>query len=329
MLTAMLNTSEEVLCTSEELFSIYFFKKYRHKTTWTDSQIKDFTKELFLMMENSPEIYFGEFNTLYENLLNHKESLNYELLIRIVYLHFIDIKDKSKIKVIVDKQIKFLFHLAEMKKIFPDSKIILLTRDIRDNVLSKSNRNINGTKDIFFHAGTWNATYKNIDKLYQLFPNQIMIVHYENLASQPKETLIKICEHLSINFSEKMLEFHIYFKNFLDIKNNNRTEKKLIQIKDFHESMFSEINNKKIGIWSNNMDKITSQKISAIGYETGLKLGYDFSKPNGLSQIKNTELKSLSKSVRMTVRLFNFYLKIPLTLKLLIKRFRNKLSIEI
>ncbi|MFN6038682.1 MAG: hypothetical protein ACK452_09460, partial [Bacteroidota bacterium] len=70
MLAAMLNTSDEILCASEELFALYFYDKYHNKIKWTESEIKKFVEELMLMLENSPEIYFSNSEILFKNLIH-------------------------------------------------------------------------------------------------------------------------------------------------------------------------------------------------------------------------------------------------------------------
>ena len=326
MLATMLNISDEVLCASEELFTLYFSRKYEHKSKWTINDIIKFTDDFFLLLENSPDLYFTNKETLLNTLILHRENLNFQLLIRLIYMHFIDVKNKGKVKVIIDKQIKFLFHLKKVKSIFPHAKIILLTRDIRSNAFSKSKRKINGKENLIFHAGTWNETYKNFGELIQLYPNQTLLVKYEDLVLQPENTLQRVCNFIKVSYDPKMLNFKEYFKEFLSIKNNKNTEQKISSIKSFHESTLSELDQNKIDSWRSNLKKKTAMKISTIGYETGLKLGYNFNEPYGLTQLEAEDLKYLSQSKRLTTQLFNFYLSMPLKLKILIKRCKCKLN---
>ncbi|MFN5460815.1 MAG: sulfotransferase family protein [Bacteroidota bacterium] len=325
MLTTMLNINKEVLCTSEELFSLYFYRRYKDKNKWSEKEISKFCIDLKLLMENSPEIYFSDFKTLQNNLTAFKENLDFQLLIRIIYLHFIENKNKEEIKVIVDKQIKFLFHLETVKEIFPESKIIVLTRDIRDNVISKSRRKINSNSNLLFHAGTWNETYKNVARLFELYPNKIFILHYEKLVTETEKTLINICSQLGVEFHKEMIEFNRYFSDFIELKSDEKNKSELSEIKVFHESMFKPVDSKLAGQWEQKLDKKTAIKIATVGYETGLKLGYDFGKPYGLSILNPVELKQIYKAYNNTTRLFNFYLKMPLGLKLFIKRSKRNL----
>lgn len=118
----------------------------------------------------------------------------YPLLIRLIYWHFFDLKDKSQLKVIVDKQIKFLYYIKDVLKIFPDSKYIILTRDVRDNVLIRKKRNLHITSDVVYLAGIWNDTYKNVEYLFQHLPKEkILVVHYEDLITNTSNVIQKIC----------------------------------------------------------------------------------------------------------------------------------------
>ena len=327
MLSAMLNISDEVICSSEELFAIYFFKKYQNKTRWTEKDVFKFTQELEIMLENSPELFFTDREKLYKSLVCHIDQLNYSLLIRITYLHFIDIKNKSKVKIIIDKQIKFWYHLNLVKSIFPSSKIILLTRDIRDNVLSKSKRKINNSDDNYLHAYTWNSVYKKTKKLKELYPENLQIVHYEKLVSNPEVTLKSICKFLEIKFNPEMLKFNLYFEQFLTSKEERFSPEKLKEIKEFHENMFFDVNSNQMGNWEKSWDKETSMKISYIGQETGGQLGYDFSIPYGVKYPNLFNYFSFWKSFFKTDVLFKLYFALPLSAKIGIKKIRKKFNL--
>ena len=215
-----------------------------------------------------------------------------------------------------------------MKEIFPDSKIILLTRDIRENVVSKCKRKINGQENEMFHAGTWNFTYEQTDELHHLYPESVLIIHYEDLVRKTKETLNIICCFLNIKYTDEMLRFNEYFKEFIGFKKNAITPAFKNSIDEFHENMFRPVNQENLETWKLKLDSVTAKKISTIGYKTGKQLGYDFENPIGLKKLNLKDRMLILKAKIFTKHLFNFYLSLPLKIKLAIKKIRYNSSVK-
>ncbi|MET0103936.1 MAG: sulfotransferase [Sedimenticola sp.] len=106
-----------------------------------------------------------------------------------------------------DKTPPYISIVPEIIHIFNDAQFIYLVRDGRD--VSKS-----------FHDRKWmgNWLYQNVGEwieavdLYESytemeFSNRILEVRYEDLVSNPKQTLERICDHLGESFEPSMLDW--------------------------------------------------------------------------------------------------------------------------
>jgi hypothetical protein len=322
LMSLMLNLHPKIICPSEEQFALYFSKKYSQKVNWTDSDIEMYVDEFGLMFEKNIDLYFSDKDIFLKNLKQHREILNYSRLIKLSYLHFLDIKDKNEIEVIVDKQIKYFFHLPEIISLFPESKFIVLTRDVRDNIVSKKNRALNWSKQPYFLAYLWIQTYSNMEGLKS---KDFLIVKYEDFILNTQATLELICQFINQDFQLKMLDTIGVFDQFIEDKKYKLDKDYVEKLKDFHSGLNGLPNSNKIGIYK----KTPSFELSEIESICGSLLR-KFDYPVSLSKSKYMPLKRmyylfLAKCYR--AYLLKFYLKIPLFIKVFIKSIRKRESV--
>ena len=323
LLSLMLNLHPNILSPSEEPFAIYFWRKYRNKTNWNEQDILEYVNSFYLIAEKNTDLYFSKKAVFLENLLEHKEILNFERIIKITYLHFIDIKDKHSITCIVDKQIKYFFHLDLLQQIFPSAKYVILTRDVRDNVVSKSNRKLNWNQHPLFLSALWNDTYNNIEHLHS---NKRLVITYESLISNSEMVLKDLCDWLRIQYHPEMIETEGVFDSLLEQKKNDLSANFLNRLKHFHSGLSQKPNSNKIGQYKNVLDSKIINEIESICGENLEKFGYE-TKNKGVrrSTVKMMYFTLLAKCYRRY--LLTVYLNIPLWLKLKIKIFRSKKSV--
>jgi hypothetical protein len=324
MLTAMLNQSPLILSTSEQLFPLYFYKKYRNKVVWTQAEIDRFVEEFYFLFERNIKMFFSDLEVLRQSLYSERERLDYQLLIRVVYFHFLDLKDKSAVTHIIDKQIAFLYYPERLKEVFPESKILILTRDVRDNIVSRKKRKFNKSGNYFYLAGIWNDTYRNVGKVKKLYGDDCEVLHYEALVTDPVSSLNRVCEFFNVKYTDEMLQFHETFDIFLKAKKEQVGENFIQWVRNMHGSMLKPVFSDKIGNWKTEMTKHEAAMISGLCLETGKELGYDFSHPfkplrPGFSARINIFLARVKRYY-----LLRFYMWLPLSVKLGIKKIKGK-----
>jgi hypothetical protein len=320
LFSLMLNLHPNILSPSEEPFALYFWKKYRNKTYWNENDIIQYVNSFFLIAEKNTDLYFSKQQVFLENLLRHKKILNFERIVKLTYLHFIDTKDKNQITCIVDKQINYFFHLKLIQQIFPSAKYVILTRDVRDNIVSKSNRKLNWSQNPYFLAALWNDTYNNIR---QIKKENYIVITYESFISNPKKIMQKVCEWFDQTFNSKMIETDGVYDAFLEQKKHDVDPDFLIRLQNFHSGLSQKPNQNKVGQYKKILDpkiiqtieKICGQNLLEFGYETNIKAERNIS-------LMAIYYKILAKYYRRN--LLAFYYQIPLDLKLKIKKSRGK-----
>jgi hypothetical protein len=252
LLGVMLMMHEEVIFTSEEVFPVVLQQKYKSVKHWTEQTIKEYCEDFVIMSEGKLYPLFTGKDVLYNLLMQFKEHLNFERVIRISYLAFGVNKDLSKITTIIDKQLRY--YLSEnYLKLFPDAKVLLLIRDPRDNVYSKYNRakrrEINPQPCIYIQ--TWKIAFSTYFKLLKKYQNKFLIVNYEKLINESKEMMMKISDFLSLTYTENYFKYPELTKLFFDsIKHPKLKEHFNIT----HKSLTMPISPQKVNEWMKEMN---------------------------------------------------------------------------
>ncbi len=326
LLNSILNQSPEILATSEELFALYLYPKYRQKIKYSEKEIHQLVHDFVYLSEKNLNMFFSHLKIFKNHLLQHREHLPYQTLIRFIYYHFFDLKDKSELKVIADKQIKFLYYLKDVLKIFPDSKFIILTRDVRDNVLIRKKRNLHHTTDIVYLSGIWNDTYMSVKHLFEKVDSKnILIVHYEDLILQTEQCIQSICNFLNVRYFPEMLNFQDTYKRFIELKRPAVGEAYYQKMLDFHSGLLKPISKDKIGLWQKELSTDQLQKIATICGNTANYLKYDLYS-QGTTQLTIWDKFQLLKARIKRYYFLKLYLKLPIFIKILIKKIKGKSS---
>lgn len=319
----MMNLHSNVICPSEEPFAIFFYQKYANKTKWSNTEILNFIDEFWLIAEKNLDLFFTSKQNLYNQLITHKDDLNYQLLCTIIYLQFFEPKPKQEISVILDKQIKYFFYLKTLIKLYPESKFIILVRDPRVNAIRKKSRKLNAGQSPLYLSALWNNTYKNIDYLTSK-NKEVLIVKYEDLVSSPETILQSICQFLNIQYNNKMLETEGVYASFLNIQKDKIDPKHINYLKDFQSSLFQKVNKEKIHLQENELDTVLNDKIVKLTKPLLIKFGYDIALQSKSAVYFNlSDYWQIIKSYLYRPLLIRFYLAIPLSIKLIIKKLRK------
>ncbi|KKO20130.1 MAG: sulfotransferase [Candidatus Brocadia sp.] len=115
---------------------------------------------------------------------------------------------KSTVEIWGDKTPLYVNSIIFLGKLFPISKFINIVRDGRDVAVSALRAKLGGTNlaDISLE---WNECVLNGMLAERYFgPDRVMTVRYEDLVSDPKKTLLTICNYLKINYEESMLQYY-------------------------------------------------------------------------------------------------------------------------
>jgi len=323
LLSLMMNLHSNIVSPSEEPFALFFYNYYKHKTQWTEKELLQFVDEFWLIAEKNLDLFFTPKQKLFDALVKHKSQLHYKLLCTIIYLQFFEPKPKKDVTIILDKQIKYFFYLKTLIKLYPESKFVILVRDPRVNAIRKKNRNMNAGNNPLYLAALWNNTYKNIAYL-KAQNKAVHIVKYEELVSDSESILKGICEFLKINYTDALLKTEGVYESFLNIQKEKVSSEHLTYLKDFQSSLFQKVNKEKIHLQENEMDTVVNDKIVKLTKPLLQEFKYETKQ---LSQsavsFSLNDRWQIVKAHLYRPLLIQFYLWIPLSIKLIIKKIRK------
>ncbi len=320
----MLNLHPNVICPSEEPFAVFFYERYKNKTQWTDAELLKFIDEFWLIAEKDLNLFFTSKQNLFNELVKHKDALNYRLLCDLVYLQFFEPKPKNDIHTILDKQIKYFFYLKTLVKLYPDSKYIILTRDPRVNAARKKSRKLNAGQNPLYLAALWNNTYRNI--LYLEKKNKaVLIVKYEDLVLAPEKVLENVCSFIQVPYMDSLIKTEGAYETFLNIQKEKVDKDHINYLTNFQSSLFGKIDKEKIHLKEDEINPELNDKIVKLSKPLLEKLGYDIQPMHSAQSIRFSLQDRYHILIAYLYRplLIVFYKNIPLWLKLVIKRLRS------
>lgn len=110
-----------------------------------------------------------------------------------------------------------IFNYEDILSFFPDAKIIICVRDVRDFLFSYKEKwrittpeNIDRLKKLYHPIVTsllWKSSMNLIPTLKKNVPTEnLLINYYEKLVSNPESNIKKICEFIREDFEPKMLD---------------------------------------------------------------------------------------------------------------------------
>ncbi|MBS1637152.1 MAG: sulfotransferase [Bacteroidetes bacterium] len=319
----MLNMNEQVVSISEEPFAYKLFPKYKKVKKWTPEVVKEFCYDFYLFSEGLLAAQFGTYQDLETILMEHLDYLDVYSAIKLAFLCFFPNKDKSNVTTLIEKELKSLFFLEELAAIYPDARFIVLYRDPRDNALTKWKRATKGNRraSYFKYGFVWNYTFSGIrEKALKIGKARFMHVKYEDLVSNPEDTLKQICLFLEIRYNSVMLEHDAYFRSEMKDRVENMDDKLKRQFRLFHQGLAQKVNTDKIGLWKSSMKPEDANLVWTLSANSAREVGY--LEDEDFKEIKWNPILRF-RQLYWTIRLVWFpkmYFALPFSVKYAIKK---------
>jgi hypothetical protein len=228
--------------------SVFIVGSGRSGTSLLQSML-DSHSEITFFKENQflRTVYFGNSNI--KNFITEKHD-------RIDYLSFNDysniddpvlfynklkslINSSQHLKYVGDKDPRLIDYVDKLPALFGDSKIIVMNRNPGDIILSRTKAEWSNkwpfSLQLIIVRGQLNYFLKNKKSISE---SQLIEVSYENLISQPEETLKMITNFLDIKFENIMLDFQ-------------KSSKRLTSINELQwkKNIFNKIDSSNSNIW--------------------------------------------------------------------------------
>lgn len=318
LLTTMLNMNSSLIVASEEPFALYFSGKYGKILHWNERRIHSYVDDFFSLFEKNAALYFEHKDRFTQCLMAHASILNYDRLIKLTYLNFYDggIKNKDSIQVILDKQIKYVFHKEEITRLLPSASFLILTRDVLKNIEAKARRGIDFFSHPYYLSNVWKLTYDEALR----FP-RTQILHFETFISDPEAALKTLNLRWGVPFEAAQLNYQAGFSALLAKRSLLLSPEFIEKISDFHRGILDTepratqiavetISQKQQGV----ILKLTHETRNLLGY-TNTPIAMRINRWDGLSWIFYRMLALLFRP-----HLWRLYRLFPLRLKRILRR---------
>ena len=268
LLRTLFDAHPDVQIPPECKFILDLYPKYGRKTSWNETDLLEFYNDLIKQWRF--DIWTIDREKLRLDLMNCAGNATYSLICKVVYLHYDSFFPKGQVIMIGDKNPGYTIYTRRLLKIFPDAKFIHILRDYRDNYVS--------VKDVDFElplpslvAAKWKLFYKNFRKAGLSRPEQYTTIRYEDLVSDPGESLSQLCRFLGLAYRSEVLNFHekkddvfkAYPKEF---------------ITRYHANLLNEVNKSRSGVWKTKLSKkeirLADLAVGKVAEEAGYQREY-------------------------------------------------------
>ncbi len=103
-----------------------------------------------------------------------------------------------------DKTPYYVTHLAEVRRVFPEARVVSLVRDGRDVALSLLGVPF-GPANVWAAAHQWRDAVRAVDRDARWLGDDLLTVRYEDLVADPAAVVPEICRFLEIAYEPGML----------------------------------------------------------------------------------------------------------------------------
>lgn len=265
LLRILFEAHPNVLIPPESPFIISLYKKYGKVIAWDEKNIKEFCEDLF--KQRYFDKWLIEKDVLYSSLLEMQGENSFQTMVKKVCLTYSSVFDKKEILFIGDKNPAYSLFIHRIHKLFPEAKIIHITRDYRDNYLSliKVNFEVPIVPLVVYR---WKFALHQMWKLKKENPDLIYSIKYEDLATAPEEEFGKLCRFLGIKYDPSVMSF---YQKKSEVEKAYAGSDDLNQV---HQSLFNPISTARMNLWQTEMTERQICVADLVAGKSAEKAGY-------------------------------------------------------
>jgi len=266
MLRMLFEAHPNVAIPPESPFIISLYKKYDKITFWDESVIRRFAADL--MKQRYFDMWMVPEEKLTARLMKAGGKTTFQAMVKEVCLAYESVYDKDQIQLIGDKNPYYSLYIYRIHKLFPEAKIVHLTRDYRDNYLSLINVNFE-VPIVPLVVYRWKFAYRLVRKLKEKTHGKVYSLRYEDLANDPETEFGKLCDFLGIDFDPAVMKFYEK-KSVLEQAYKGSNDISII-----HKSLLNPISTSRMNLWKTQMTPKQIRMAEAVAGKTGKLAGYE------------------------------------------------------
>lgn len=256
LLRKMLNKHTALAVAPESLFIRNTIRKFGKVTQWDESTIASFCTDIF--RERRMQWWPFQKDELVSFFHRQKLPANFREACLTVYRCYAHYSGKEDARVIIDKNPHHALYIGKLQDLFPNSKVLHLVRDYRDNVLSYKNVgfDVNNTAALAYRWKKFNKAI--LDRVED--NDRYLLVRFESLVSDPGVALSLLCDFLEVEYDNGLLEFYL---------DNEKEER------HWHQHTLQPVDASKAGQWKRQLDKRDQEITETICGAAGRFFGYE------------------------------------------------------
>lgn len=152
-------------------------------------------------------------------------------------------------------------YIHRLQEFIPDSKFIIIVRDPRGTVNSYIHNKWGLGTNAYIGALRWNEELDEQLQFLEKYPDNTILIRYEDLVIDMESAIRKVCDHLGLTFDESMLDYHNQSANYKVRAENIHTHQK--PDKKLSDKWRAQLSEFEIGV----IEKITGDKMKRLDYE--------------------------------------------------------------
>lgn len=279
LLSAILNAHPHIVATPELRFTLQFAQYSQQQPIPAQqftADLAQYTKGIF-KKRNAGGNHWYNLLQFDEQVFQHFDpqqlaQLDYPNLCKTLLLNVqLPNKTYQHTQVLVDKNPNYTFYVAELLRIFPQAKFLIAMRDYRAILLSKQESG-SQSRNAIIHAYRTNQYNQEVLRLLETYPQQSLLVPYEQVVQHTRATLEGVCSFLGIGFDEKMLHHQQTTVNTQQIDQNEelrQRDKKIVT------DLAKPINDSRLWAWKQKISPTELRIAETICSTHAQQLGYE------------------------------------------------------
>lgn len=321
LLMSLLGSHPELHAPPENYFSVFFANAFANKTSFSPQEIQLIHRFNKAFGKLQPYVGF-EYALPNEAITNGFKGSYLELCNEIYNSFQHAVLPKKENPIIIDKNPVNTLFLEHLLSINPTAKYVLMIRDYRANILSRKESIHLLSPRVAFNAIRWNYFTKRALQWKKKFPEQVLVVRYEDLVHESDAILKQVFDFLGVPplFSEELRQLersgYEHYKNDVAVEQSERARKK-------YEDLAQPIFMNRIDKWKTGLTETEIEISEAFCNEIGTV--FDYRSQSNQKKIKNylIRLKHLPLNVKIRVNFIKDALFYYLPISYKVNRFEK------
>jgi hypothetical protein len=258
LLRLMLNAHTKIAIPEEGTFWMPLLRKSK-RSPHRKLEGRELEKSLSYIENNSQFRFWGiDFKKIRREIDRRNRRCTLAELMSGFYSHY---AQGEKKEVWGDKTPSFFRMIPILAKLFADARFVHIVRDGRDVYLSSRARNPS-KRNVSVAALEWGYKVWMANRgLAALDPERFFELRYEDLVSEPEETLIGICSFLKLKYEPSLLEYWKTSHRFIG--------------RHHSDLVFRPVSSESVGKWKKTLARRELRNFESIAGRTLASLGYE------------------------------------------------------